>query len=178
MMTKTWAFVALSGLVSLAGCNSGGGDSAPQGAAPTGSSQTQSGASKVGVFLDSPVQGLKVVRADGSSASTGRWGEFAFTDGETLTFYLGNLRLGSVKGKAEITPLNLFGASSTADRRVTNLLRLLQSLDANDNPADGIQLVSAAAAAADAASVRLDQDNSAFEKDVSIATLLAKNALA
>lgn len=172
MNDNKWAIVALSGLMALAGCNSGGGgDSAPQGTTTTGNTQTPSAASKVGVFLDSPVQGLKVVRADGSSAATGRWGEFVYADGETLTFYLGNLRLGSTKGKPEITPLDLFGVNNTADRRVTNLLRLLQSLDINDNPTDGIQLT---VAAVDAASVRLDQDPGAFEKDVSVSTLLAK----
>jgi hypothetical protein len=61
--------------------------------------------------------------------------------------------------------------NNTADRRVTNLLRLLQSLDINDNPTDGIQWT---VAAVDAASVRLDQDPGAFEKDVSVSTLLAK----
>ena len=174
-MKEICGLTALTALALLSGCNSGGGD---KGTPVSDASPTSGGASvstsKVGVFLDAPVQGLKVVHADGSSATTGRWGEFSFTAGETLTFYLGGLRLGAVQGKAEITPLDLYSASNSNDRRVVNLLRLLQSLDSNDNPDDGIQLSAAAIAAGEMAALKLDQDTTLFEKDATLATLLAK----
>lgn len=171
-MNKQWVMLAALAGMALAGCNSGGGGGDAQ--ATTTPSGASTAAGKVGVFLDAPVQGLRVVRADGSSATTGRWGEFSYADGEMLTFYLGNLRLGAVAGKAEVTPLDLFSASSSNDRRVTNLLRLLQSLDSNDNTTDGIQLPNLTTLAAETAAVKLDLDTTSFEKDAGVASLLAK----
>ena len=64
MNKQTWMPALLAGVV-LYGCNSGGGDA---GGAPTAAqtpAATPATANRVGVFLDSPVQGLKVVRPDG-----------------------------------------------------------------------------------------------------------------
>ena len=159
-------------LVALAGCNSGsdGGTNTPE--PSSDNHQTESRvANKVGIFLDSPVTGIKVVRPNGESALTGQWGEFRYAEGETLAFYLGGLRLGNTTGKAEITPLDLFAAANSNDRRVTNLLRLLQSLDANNDPSDGIQLSDLPEVSAN---IQLDQTDNAFEADSDIVALLQK----
>lgn len=169
-MRELWIAAAL--FAALAGCNSGS-DSSDNTPAPSSDNhQTESRvADKVGIFLDSPVTGLKVVRPNGESALTGQWGEFKYAEGETLAFYLGGLRLGNITGKAEITPLDLFAAANSNDQRVTNLLRLLQSLDANNDPSDGIQLTDIPEVSAN---IQLDQTDNAFEADSNTVALLQK----
>lgn len=159
-------------LTGLAGCGGGGGDSAPASTAPVVASTTLS----AGVFLDAPVQGLRVVRSSGATVTTGSFGEFQYIPGETVTFFLGALRLGSATAKAEITPLDLFATNDPNNRQVVNLLRLLQSLDSNDNLADGIQLSESVllAAAGSLAKISLNQDTGLFTSSVDVAAVLAK----
>lgn len=160
--------------LALAACNSGGSDSSTSAPSPTSNPPASSNAT--GVFLDAPVQGLRVERSSGASGTTGSFGEFAYTAGESVTFYLGNLKLGTVVAKAEITPLDLFNTSDSNNRKVVNLLRLLQSLDSNDNLSNGIQLSDTTLQAANPtlAKLTLDQDTTLFEKSTDVATVLSK----
>jgi hypothetical protein len=162
--------------LALSGCNSGGSDSSP--ASSSGNNPPPAAASNnaTGVFLDAPVQGLRVEHANGLSTTTGTLGEFQYSSGESLTFYLGAMKLGTVQAKTEITPLDLFATSDSNNRKVVNLLRLLQALDNNDNPADGIQLNDATLQAAVAifGKLSLDQDSTLFEKSADVSAILAK----
>ena len=176
--------------LALGGCNSGGDSNASSSTGSNTVSGTGSNAGSTsgnpnttvpssnatGVFLDAPVQGLRVERSSGGSTSTGALGEFPYTAGESVTFYLGALKLGTVVAKAEITPLDLFGTSDSNNRKVVNLLRLLQALDSNDNLSNGIQLTDASiqAAAASLGKLSLDQDPTLFEKSADVAAILAK----
>ena len=63
---------------------------------------------------------------------------------DTVEFKLGGLVLGKVKGAAIITPMELAGDS---ENRLQNLLILLQSLDVDGNPDNGISIPANAAAA-------------------------------
>lgn len=160
----------------LTGCNSGGSDSTPSSTSGNSNTPANTSTNATGVFLDAPVQGLRVERANGVSTTTGALGEFQYQTGESVTFYLGALKLGTVLAKAEITPLDLFGTSDSNNRKVLNLLRLLQALDSNDNLANGIQLNDATlqAAAANLGKLSLDQDSTQFEKAADVATILGK----
>ena len=172
---KTSAQVLVYGLTfALTACNSGGSDSSTPAPPPAASPAATSNAT--GVFLDAPVRGLRVERSSGASGSTGALGEFAYTSGESVTFYLGNLKLGTVTAKAEITPLDLFNTSDSNNRKVVNLLRLLQSLDSNDNLSDGIQLSEATLQAANPSlsKLTLDQDTTQFERSADLSTVLSK----
>ncbi|HIQ53729.1 MAG TPA: hypothetical protein EYH51_10770, partial [Pseudomonas pachastrellae] len=92
-----------------------------------------------GTFVDSPVAGLDYRGSQTAASKTGEGGEFSYRSGETLTFAIGNLVLGSAAGGQLLTPLDLVdGAAGADDQRVLNQLILLQSLDADGNLNNGI----------------------------------------
>ena len=81
------------------------------------------------------------------SGLTNTSGEYQYLSGETVTFSLGGITLGSAIGGSQITPLDLIGATSVDDAKergltdhLTNLLLFLQSLDRDHNPDNGIDL--------------------------------------
>ncbi|MBF0185244.1 MAG: hypothetical protein HQM06_12775, partial [Magnetococcales bacterium] len=80
------------------------------------------------------------------SGITGADGSFFYLAGETVTFAIGGIVLGQSSGKALITPLDLGRSADT----VSNIIRLLQSLDSDHNPANGISISAAVRSAADA----------------------------
>lgn len=159
----------------LAGCGGGGGGgSAPSPAPNPGPSPSPSPtpAPRSGVFIDAAVQGLGYQSAS-SSGLTDADGRFQFGAGETVTFTLGRTTLGSVAGADVLTPLALFRTSDDTDRRVVNLARLLQSLDADGLPENGITLDAAARSAADAVGpLNLDQPVAVFAADAQVGALL------
>jgi hypothetical protein len=123
--TALAAALACSGLL-LSACGGGGDASAPS-------------ATSTGVFFDSPVGGLTYTASpSGRTGTTNAAGEFTYVAGDTVTFSVGNLAIGSTTGSATIKPANL----STDVNRVSNILVLLQSLDADGNPDNGIALPS------------------------------------
>ena len=93
-----------------------------------------------------------------ASGTTDENGIFKYNHGDTVEFKLGSLSLGKAKGAAIVTPMELAGDN---DNRLRNLLILLQSLDADGNPENGIS-IPASAASAVSASINLDSDPAAF----------------
>ena len=86
-----------------------------------------------GVFYDSPVQGLEY-ETQSLSGITNENGEFNYKEGETVTFSVGGLVLGSAPGQEMVTPADLVVEIGKDIRRlknwkVTNISRFLQSLD-------------------------------------------------
>lgn len=101
-------------------------------------------ATLTGTFVDSPVSGLNVSGTETPAGTTNENGQFSYQQGETLTFSIGELSLGSAIGADTVTPLDVAsGASSTADPQVVNRLVLLQSLDADGDLNNGIQITQA-----------------------------------
>ncbi|MDM8548443.1 serine hydrolase domain-containing protein [Desulfobacterales bacterium HSG2] len=96
---------------------------------------------KSGLFLDSAVQGLSYVSGS-LSGSTDQDGLYAYEEGTTVTFRIGDIVIGdNVSVKATMTPLDLVpGAQSYKDATVTNILRFLQTIDDDLNPDNGILL--------------------------------------
>jgi len=126
---------------------------------------------KVGVFLDSAVSGLDYYKTDSTGAKcspdarTSAEGQFVYKSGDTVTFAIGKLVLGSAAGDATLTPLSITsGAASASDQRVTNMLILLQTLDADGDLNNGIQITDGirAIVSANAGSVNFDQAPAAF----------------
>lgn len=110
-------------------------------------SPSDNGSSSViqGVFIDSPVMGL-AYRTATRSGLTDSSGTFEYLAGESVAFSLGGIEFGSAIGAEEITPLDLLGADSFNDlsasqrQQLSNMLILFQSLDADQNPDNGIDL--------------------------------------
>lgn len=139
-----------------------------------GSGDDDNPASQTGVFTDSPVAGLTVQGAALGTRTTDAQGRFDYQAGETLAFSIGNLALGSATAGAVLTPLSITsGAAAASDPRVTNKLILLQTLDADGDLNNGIQITEGirSVVSAQATSINFDQSSTAFR--ASLAPLLA-----
>lgn len=110
-------------------------------------SETPVSAERTGIFLDSAVQGLEYSTLS-RTGITDATGAFSYLAGENITFSIGDLILPTVRASSIVTPLDIFEASSSRDAPVTNLARLLQSLDADGDTSNGIQIDPVAAASA------------------------------
>jgi len=128
---------ALSFLIS---CGGGGGDGGG-GAAPAPVKAPLSG-----IFKNSPVHGAfyETLTLTGQTSDAGA---FSYREGEEVTFYVGKmngLKLGSASGADVVTPVDLVpGAANVLSPRVTNISRLLQTLDEDGDLSNGIKINSA-----------------------------------
>ena len=95
-----------------------------------------------GIFIDSPVEGLSYETSQHKVVGiTNSEGRFLYYPGESINFYIGDLWLGEAPAKKHMNPLDLFPqAKNERDQRVTNMCRLLQSLDEDGDPENGIYL--------------------------------------
>ena len=95
----------------------------------------------IGKFLDSEVEGLgySTPTRDGITNSAG---EFKYLEGENVTFKVGNILLGSTIGNSIITPLEIASTSNATleTPEVKNISALLQTLDADKDPSNGISI--------------------------------------
>lgn len=167
----------LLGLTSamLSGCLSG-----------SGSDSDEEATVSSGVFIDAPVAGLHY--STGSrSGKTDNAGTFQYQGDETISFAVAGIALGSAKGASQLTPLDIVdGASAINDPGVLNLSRFLQSLDADGNLSNGIDITEEISAVIEdylAANpgVTLDfSDSSAFEAEMNdlLAALNAEGVFA
>jgi hypothetical protein len=89
-----------------------------------------------GHFIDANVNGLAYSTAT-QSGTTGEEGQFWYLPGEDVGFALGGLYLGDAVGDRGVSPLDLFEGADMDDDRALNVARLLQSFDADGNPAQG-----------------------------------------
>ena len=148
-------------LLSLSGClsSSSSSRSAPQ--------------VHTGTFVDSPVAGLDYQGSQTDAGQTDEQGQFSYREGETISFAIGDLELGSAVGADILTPLSITPeADSADDQRVVNMLILLQSLDADGDLNNGIQISEAIRehVSLNADSIYFDQSPADFR--ASLATLV------
>ncbi|MYM85331.1 esterase-like activity of phytase family protein [Duganella sp. FT50W] len=121
--------MSLALLAALTAC--GGSDNAP--AAPAKTSMT-------GVFLDGAVENLDYVAGSATKASTNAKGEFTCYAGDTVSFSIGGIALGSTLCATSVTPLELSGTTDVKNSKVINRLLALQLLDDDSDPSNGIKL--------------------------------------
>ena len=124
-----------------------------------------------GRFLDAAVQGLTYSVGTGAKASTDASGGYSCNIGETVDFALGDIKLGSAACAATTTPLNLAASTDVRDDKVVNRLLTLQLLDTDNDPANGISIAPAVAAAL--AGRTLDFSAPAASFNTALAALLA-----
>ncbi len=101
-----------------------------------------------GVFLDSAVVniGYRTATVEGF---TNERGEFNYHAGESITFFIGALEFPSVIAKDILTPEDIGKMSGAKNNVVINIIRLLQSLDVDGDPANGIEISETALAVAE-----------------------------
>ncbi|MEN0037404.1 MAG: pectinesterase family protein [Cellvibrio sp.] len=179
--------VLLSVLLSACGGDSKRGNSSAS-STPTGTQKssvlvqarsTQAAASSqsaatpvVGVFVDAFVAGIGY-RTATQSGVTNAQGEFNYLPGETVTFFIGALEFPPVPAKGIVTPLDMAQTLNPASPVVLNIARLLQSLDTDGNPANGISISPAVAALA--TQVDFNLSLTAFAASPAVVNLIANS---
>ena len=139
-------------LLILTACSDGG--------SPSSGLNTQQG-----VFIDSAVEGITYTTPT-RSGTTDSSGTFVYLFGELVTFSIGGITLGSAAGQPQLTPIDLVpGAIDATDQQVTNILRFVQSLDADSDPSNGISIPAAVLANAAGQTLDFNQATVAFEAD-------------
>ncbi|MBF0420673.1 MAG: hypothetical protein HQL78_10975, partial [Magnetococcales bacterium] len=131
--------------VTTSGC--GGGSGSSGGGTTTVTSGTPAPV-LVGQFTDGPTTGLTYRTSSNNAGTTDTSGQFTYVNGETISFYLGGLLLGSTTAKGVVTPMDLFSDGHMNQDEVVNLSRFLQTLDEDGNPDNGISISAQAKAAA------------------------------
>ena len=145
-------FILISLLSSLYACSDSGSTSAPTGP-------------ETGVFLDSPVINVGY-RTETQSGVTNLLGEYNYIPGETVTFFIGDLEFTPTPATGIITPLDLAGTQDTSNSTVVNMIRLLQTLDKNGIPDDGIEITEMAKLNATQVNFSLDEESFALSTAV------------
>lgn len=118
-----------------------------------------------GVFVDSAVEGLSFETAT-LSGLTDDQGAFRYRPDETIVFSIGELTLPQVDAKSIITPIDLGSGSVNSEATTINIARLLQSLDIDGIPENGITIPDSAAAIATAIDFDVPIDVFASHADV------------
>jgi para-nitrobenzyl esterase len=148
-----------------------------------------------GYYYDSLVSGLNYEsRSEDGVTHTGVTGEdddpgrFSYSEGDTVSFSLGDISLGQIVAKERVTPFDLVGIEeraiggcevdrvlpedTDAFRRVVNLAVLFQTLDTNGDHTDGIDIRSEVAALFEGSSFELDQPRTTFQADTELRAVL------
>jgi len=152
-------YPTLLSIVVLAGC--GGSDSAAPVSVPQISTPTPTVLQ--GIFVDSGVEGLTYNTAS-QTGMTNVQGQFFYIAGEVVNFSIGDIQFPSVDGQELISPLDVFLVTTTDDVRVSNMARLLQTLDEDGMPGNGISIT--AQAHNQAMGVTVDFASDDFEQQV------------
>ena len=95
---------------------------------------------KQGVFIDAAVEGLSYTSTSGLSGTTDASGTFKYVAGDKVSFSLGGVAFEPVTAAAQLSPLDLAGASSPDHPGAVAIARLMQSLDTDGNPDNGITI--------------------------------------
>ncbi len=120
----------------------------------------------VGVFIDSPIAGITYnASPSGLSGVTNSDGEYEYEEGDTVAFSIGGINLPEVTAKGTVTPLDLGGeGADLANTTVINIIRLLQTLDSDGDPENGITISEEVATALEG--ITLDVTSEGFEDEV------------
>jgi hypothetical protein len=125
------AVCALTAAGLLTACGGGGGGS--------GNGDSSNTNTATGVFKDANVSGLEY-RSGDRSGTTGQNGEFTYEVGESVSFTIGGVTIGTADGAKVVTPVDLGSGNRFDAPDVVNRVRFLLFLDRDDDPDNGIQI--------------------------------------
>ncbi len=178
-MASNWVRLGLVviGATMVSACGGGGGESPP--APPPVPPVVLEGR-----LLDSAVAGVtyQSLATDGTPTESGvtdAAGTFKYRAGERVRFAVGSVVLPVVTAQEVVTPKTLAATSALDAPLLNNILTLLQSLDSDGNPSNGITINNAARAAltgqtAAALQTALEEDTpTAFAARAELATAVA-----
>lgn len=177
---KRFALASLAvATLGLTACGGGGGDGTPTGSNGSNNpgNSGNNTVSLTGVFIDSAVAGLRYVTKNSAgtithTGSTNVSGEYTYDTGDQVTFSIGDITFPPVTAKSTVTPLDVAGTSNVHDTSVVNIARLLQTLDSDGDPSNGIEIKDAAHTAATGMS---DLNFASTTFDTAVANLVANS---
>jgi sugar lactone lactonase YvrE len=94
---------------------------------------------QIGTFIDSAVVNIRYETAT-QNGFTNDAGEFRYLLGESVVFSIGGVKLPSTPAKSLITPFDIADSNDPNNLILTNIARLLQSLDSDKNSSNGLQI--------------------------------------
>lgn len=124
--------------VILSACGGGGGGSDDGGTSPPQDDPPPL-EEQTGVFVDSPVAGVDYA-TETRSGTTNNLGEYFYLAGETVVFSIGNIDFPPVVADGIVSPLDMVENGTIDTPLVILIARLLQSLDSDGNPDNGITI--------------------------------------
>jgi len=125
-----------------------------------------------GVYTDSPVSGLTYTTSTGLTGTTNLNGDYSYHAGDTVTFKLYGTTLNTAAASVVLTPAD---ANNVDVDYTVNLLRFLQTVDTDQNLANGITLPAVDTGDANLV-INFNQDIYAFEQDATVLAFLTKYA--
>ncbi|MBV1911695.1 MAG: hypothetical protein KUG78_20555, partial [Kangiellaceae bacterium] len=91
-----------------------------------------------GILIDSPLAGVEY-RCSDKIGYTNEEGQYSCVEGDVVEFYIGQIKLGQSLAADILTPVDLVGTNiDSTDAKAIALMQLLQSLDYDNNPTNGI----------------------------------------
>jgi len=132
-LRKSLAFsFAAAFMFLLSACGGGSSSTTPTSTVTTAS----------GIFKDSNVSGLSYV-SGGQSGTTGSDGSFTYEVGQSVTFSIGGVSIGTATGQSVVTPVDLVSGGKSDSPHVQNIVRFLTMLDTDGDSTNGISISSA-----------------------------------
>lgn len=168
-MTYKTNYLAIP-LISVLLSSCGGSSSTPDSSnEPGNSNQTNS---EQGRFLDSAVQGL-AYSTETLSGITDSSGSFNYQQGESVVFSIGDLNFPAIAASSVITPVDYAVGKQNPESFTINMARLLQSLDEDGNPDNGITIPSGAQSVS--SDISFDISTAEFEANPSVLNMVANS---
>lgn len=166
-------FLSFFVAVAITSCGGGGGssDAASETNADTGNTDTGESSDSdkssllTGVFVDSAVGGVNYT-TETQSDVTNEAGEFSYLQGENVTFSIGSITFPTIPAATQVSPVDMASGSANPSATTTNIARLLQSLDQDGNPDNGITIPQAATETVAAINFNVSADEFANNADV------------
>jgi DNA-binding beta-propeller fold protein YncE len=168
--------VATTALVAACGGGGGGGDDAGNPAPAPPAPPAAAAVIRDAQFVDDTIQGLGFTVTGVGDGITDATGKFQFAEGRAIEFFVGSIANRITVGRA--TPAYSSGAvafslhdltevqAANGEAYLSNLLRVLALLDANDDVSDGFQIDAAANTAIGTAVTGIKTLDFAAEEDV------------
>lgn len=163
----------------LVACGGGGSNSIAEDVTSTGN---------IGFLMDGTVSGVSYVTPT-LRGVTSSDGSFHYEDEETVRFAVGDTVLGEVPGKEQVTPFDLAGTAAITGtatisaainrsndpfHQVTNIAVFLQSLDADGDPQNGIEVTADVHDLFNGVSLDLKQHWSTFRDSLALRRAMAR----
>ena len=118
-----------------------------------------------GQLWDAPLIGVQYyTESDPTIRKTNSAAQFEYRQFEQVTFFIGDIMLGTVTGAPIITPVDLTGSAQAVDQAAVNMMQFLQSIDSNEYPLDEITVTDAMIT--NTAGLSLDFNSATFATDL------------